>query len=167
MGNVTIIGGGASGLTAAITAASAGARVTLIEQNDRVGKKILSTGNGRCNYTNLRQVKYFRELGIFPKNREGYLYPNSDQASSVLDVLRMECRRLHAEIRTDCRCTEIRPKKNGFRLKTTSGEFPADCLTPGAFDFYSHSKNGNHCPMIPHIPPAGRVSDNCPGLLYL
>ena len=119
MGNVTIIGGGASGLTAAITAASAGARVTLIEQNDRVGKKILSTGNGRCNYTNLHQepscyhsedpsfpwgiiqqfdagetVKYFRELGIFPKNREGYLYPNSDQASSVLDVLRMEWRKL-------------------------------------------------------------------------
>ncbi len=151
MGNVTIIGGGASGLTAAITAASAGVWVTLIEQNDRVGKKILSTGNGRCNYTNLHQepscyhsedpsfpwgilrqfdagetVKFFRELGIFPKNREGYLYPNSDQASSVLDVLRMECRRLHVEIRTDCRCTEIQPKKNGFRLKTTSGEFPAD-----------------------------------------
>ena len=151
MGNVTIIGGGASGLTAAITAASAGARVTLIEQNDRVGKKILSTGNGRCNYTNMHQepscyysedpsfpwgiirqfdagetVKFFRELGIFPKNREGYLYPNSDQASSVLDVLRMECRRLHTEIRTDCRCTEIRPKKNGFRLKTTSREFSAD-----------------------------------------
>ncbi len=150
MGNVTIIGGGASGLTAAITAASAGAGVTLLEQNDRVGKKILSTGNGRCNYTNLHQepscyhsenpafpwgiirqfdagetISFFKDLGIFPKSREGYLYPNSDQASSVLDVLRMECRRLHVEIRTDCRCTKIRPDKSGFRLKTTSGEIRA------------------------------------------
>ena len=68
MGNVTIIGGGASGLTAAITAASAGARVTLIEQNDRVGKKILSTGNGRCNYTNMHQEPscYYSEDPSFP-----------------------------------------------------------------------------------------------------
>ena len=106
MGNITIVGGGASGLMAAATAAAAGAEVTLIEQNNRVGKKLLSTGNGRCNYTNLRQepscyhsenpsfpwgivsqfgasetVAFFRELGIQPKSREGYLYPNSDQAS--------------------------------------------------------------------------------------
>lgn len=146
MGNVTIVGGGASGMMAAITCASAGAKVTLLEQNDRVGKKILSTGNGRCNYTNLRQepscyhsenpsfpwgiiqqfnekktIDFFQQLGIVPKSRDGYLYPNSDQASSVLDVLRMECRRLRVEIRTDCKCTEIRPVKSGFRIKTKSG----------------------------------------------
>lgn len=151
MGNITIIGGGASGLMAAVTAAAAGAQVTVTEQNDRVGKKILSTGNGRCNYTNLHQepscyhsenasfpwgiiqrfdagetVEFFKKLGIFPKSREGYLYPNSDQASSVLDVLRMECRRLHVDIRTDCKCTEIRPGKSGFRLKTMSGTLHAD-----------------------------------------
>lgn len=150
MGNITIVGGGASGLMAAVTAASAGAEVTLLEQNDRVGKKLLSTGNGRCNYTNLHQepscyhsenasfpwgivrqfdapetVAFFRELGIEPKSRDGYLYPNSDQASSVLDVLRMECRRLQVILRTGCRCTEIRPGKTGFRLKTSSGTIPA------------------------------------------
>ncbi len=153
MGNVIIVGGGASGLMAAITAASAGAEVTLIEQNDRVGKKILSTGNGRCNYTNLRQepscyhsdnpsfpwgiirqfnerktIEFFKQLGIFPKSRDGYLYPNSDQASSVLDVLRMECRRLRVETRTDCRCMEIRPGKAGFQVKTKSGTIPAGRL---------------------------------------
>lgn len=153
MGNVTIVGGGASGMMAAITAASAGAQVTLIEQNDRVGKKILSTGNGRCNYTNLRQdpscyhsedpsfpwgiiqqfdekrtIDFFKQLGIVPKSRDGYLYPNSDQASSVLDVLRMECRRLRVEIRTDCKCMEIRPVKSGFHLKTKSGTVSAGRL---------------------------------------
>lgn len=153
MGNVTIVGGGASGMMAAITAASAGAEVTLIEQNDRVGKKILSTGNGRCNYTNLRQepscyhsenpsfpwgiiqqfdvrktVDFFKQLGIVPKSRDGYLYPNSDQAASMLDVLRMECRRLHVDIRTDCKCMEIRPVNSGFRLKTKSGTISAGRL---------------------------------------
>lgn len=160
MGNITIVGGGASGLMAAATAAAAGAEVTLIEQNSRVGKKLLSTGNGRCNYTNLRQepscyhsenpsfpwgivsqfgasetVAFFRELGIQPKSREGYLYPNSDQASSVLDVLRMECARLQVKVRTDCRCTDIRPGKTGFRLKTSSGMVPAGqvILASGSF----------------------------------
>ena len=52
MRHVIIVGGGASGLVAAITAARCGAKVTLLEQKDRVGKKILSTGNGRCNLTN-------------------------------------------------------------------------------------------------------------------
>jgi len=52
---VIVIGGGASGLTAAIWAARAGAGVTLLEHMDRVGKKILSTGNGKCNLTNLVQ----------------------------------------------------------------------------------------------------------------
>ena len=51
---IVIIGGGASGLTAAIGGARNGAHVTIVEHMDRVGKKILSTGNGRCNLTNLR-----------------------------------------------------------------------------------------------------------------
>lgn len=54
MQRIIVIGGGASGMTAAITAARNGAEVTVLEQNDRPGKKILSTGNGRCNLTNLQ-----------------------------------------------------------------------------------------------------------------
>ena len=112
---VGIIGGGASGLVAAIGAARNGAEVTVIEHMDRVGKKILSTGNGRCNLTNYKMeedcyrcgrkdfpmqvirkvnvnetLEFFMELGIVPKDRNGYIYPNSDQAASVLDVLREE-----------------------------------------------------------------------------
>lgn len=150
MGKVMVIGGGASGMMAAITAASFGAEVTILEQNDRLGKKILSTGNGRCNYTNLHQepscyhsenpsfpweiltqfdvsktVDFFQRLGICPKERNGYLYPRSDQASSVLDVLRMECRRLQIICLEERKCTEIFPQKSGFRLKTTQGDLYA------------------------------------------
>ena len=110
--NVIIVGGGASGLVAAISAAREGAKVTILEQKDRVGKKILSTGNGRCNLTNeymqpecfrgddtsivtdvLNQfgyqetVDFFEELGVILKNRQGYVYPISDQASTILDVI--------------------------------------------------------------------------------
>jgi len=59
--DVAIIGGGAAGLMAAITAARCGAKTLIIEHMDRVGKKILSTGNGKCNYTNaLQGVSYYR-----------------------------------------------------------------------------------------------------------
>ena len=114
MNTIAIIGGGASGMMAAIFAARKGAKVLLLEQNDRLGKKILVTGNGRCNYTNTYQDAscyrseqpdfitrvldsfrrkshyFFRELGIYPKDRNGYLYPYSDQASAIRDVLEQE-----------------------------------------------------------------------------
>lgn len=116
---VIVIGGGASGLMAAIMAARGGAKVTLAEKNRQAGKKLLATGNGRCNFTNRRQelscyrgehpqlikkvleaftaedtVAFFEELGILVKDRNGYLYPNSGQASSIADALRLEVQRL-------------------------------------------------------------------------
>lgn len=142
---ILIIGGGASGLMASIAAAREGAEVTILEHMDRVGKKILSTGNGRCNMTNLSlRAEYYRcsqkqfpmkvldrfsvwdtltffdEIGIVTKNRNGYIYPNSEQASSVLDTLRMEAE--HAGVRTvvDCRIKSI--KKDGLRKFTVETE---------------------------------------------
>ena len=151
MRTAAVIGGGASGMMAAITAAEAGARVILLEHKDRIGKKILSTGNGRCNFTNIHQepicyhsedplfpwrvvsrfgardaVSFFLQLGVYSKNRNGYLYPNSDQASAVLDALRMELRRLSVEIRTETHCSEIIPGKKGFRIHTDKGTVSAD-----------------------------------------
>ena len=151
MRTAAVIGGGASGMMAAITAAEAGARVILLEHKDRIGKKILSTGNGRCNFTNIHQepicyhsedplfpwrvvsrfgardaVSFFLQLGVYSKNRNGYLYPNSDQASAVLDALRMELRRLSVEIRTETHCSEIIPDKKGFRIHTDKGTVSAD-----------------------------------------
>lgn len=145
MKKVVVVGAGASGMMAAITAASKGAKVILLEHMDRVGKKILSTGNGRCNYTNTYQskecyrsddqsfpwkiieqfpvqsiLKFFDDLGIYPKDRNGYLYPNSDQATSVLDVLRMELERLNIEVRVSTECTDILPTKKGFKITVCS-----------------------------------------------
>ena len=115
---IGIVGGGAAGMTAAISAARQGAEVTVFEGNERLGKKILSTGNGKCNLGNLdmgpekyysenpellkeylnrfgtnETIEFFRTLGLMIKAKNGYLYPVSEQASTVLDVLRFEMER--------------------------------------------------------------------------
>lgn len=151
MKKVIVAGAGASGMMAAVTAAAEGAHVILLEHKDRIGKKILSTGNGRCNFTNTRQepicyhsenpgfpwkiiekfsaqqiISFFLQLGIYSKNRNGYLYPNSDQASAVLDAFRMELDRLQVEVRTETECMEIHPGKKGFTVETNKGNIRAD-----------------------------------------
>lgn len=130
--DIIIVGAGASGLVAAITAARKGSSVLVIEQKDKAGKKILATGNGKCNYTNLYQepecyrsedstfamkvlsnfdtqstIAFFEELGIFPRERSGYLYPNSEQAASVLQVLMIECERLGVDFIYEEKVKEI------------------------------------------------------------
>lgn len=148
---VAVVGGGASGMMAAITASQNGAKVVLIEHRDRLGKKILSTGNGRCNFTNIRQepvcyhsdnpefpwkvieqfdaqsvISFFLQLGVYSKNRNGYIYPNSDQASAVLDALRMEVDRLGISVLTGVECREIHPGRKGFCILTDREKIRAD-----------------------------------------
>lgn len=139
--DIVIVGAGASGLVAGIVAARHGKRVLILEQKDKIGKKILATGNGKCNYTNsnmekslfygdrslvnnvLRQfshedcLSFFRELGIFPKNKKGYYYPNSEQAASIVYALEFEAKRLHIEIQKSTKVTEIQSTKKGCKLK--------------------------------------------------
>lgn len=141
MTRIAIIGGGASGLAAGITAVRNGASVAVFEQNDSLGKKILSTGNGRCNLTNLNMgsenyrgddsefiqefldgfgvseaMDFFASVGIFTKCRGDYVYPLSDQASTVRDALVMELHRLGADVRKNCHVEEIRKGKKGFLI---------------------------------------------------
>jgi len=141
MKRIAVIGAGAAGLTAAITAASNGAEVVILEHMDRAGKKILSTGNGRCNFTNTYQtpscyhsenegfpwkiiekfnsehiIDFFSDLGVYAKERNGYMYPNSDQASAVLDALRMEAERLKINLMLQTECLEISPGKKEFTI---------------------------------------------------
>lgn len=137
---VAIIGGGASGLCCAIEAAKCGAAVTLYEAKDRVGKKILATGNGRCNMLNsfasaddysspsfVRGVlekcgadevrRFFEELGLYTReDEEGRVYPLSNQAASVLDVLRLECDRLKIKTVCSCEITSVKREGKGFLL---------------------------------------------------
>ncbi len=146
--NVIIVGGGASGLMAAISAARRGANVTIIEQKDRLGKKILSTGNGKCNLTNeymelecfrgddtsivskvLEQFGYkdtldfFEEIGVILKNRQGYIYPISDQATTILDVLCMEIEHLNVEVVLNESVTFVTRNKKGYVVKTQTNTF--------------------------------------------
>jgi len=148
---VAVIGGGAAGLMAAIAAAQAGARVTVLERGDRVGRKLLATGNGRCNLTNLhaRPCHYhsvhsagarlagqlldryppqavlavFEGLGLLWREEEdGRVYPRSGQASAVLDVLRFACDRLGVETRCGQEVRALAQTPGGFALSLADGQ---------------------------------------------
>jgi predicted Rossmann fold flavoprotein len=146
--HVVIVGGGAAGLLAAITARRLGARVTVLERNPRIGKKILATGNGRCNYTNIEAdiscyrgtnpdfartalssftvedtIRFFEKLGIEPKVEDGgKVFPMSEQASSFLDVFLYELKELAVNVVCDAYVKGIVKQKNGFQLELDNGE---------------------------------------------
>lgn len=143
--NIFIIGGGASGLISAIVAKRNNADVTILEKNARIGKKILVTGNGRCNYTNAqttindynnpafvqyaisyfnpqRTMSFFNELGIVPKTEnEGKTYPLSEQASSMIDVFLYELNSLNIEVVHNATVYHIIRKKHGFTIFLEDG----------------------------------------------
>lgn len=152
---VAVIGGGAAGMMAAIEAARAGAIVTLIEKNAQLGKKLATTGNGRCNYTNLDVVdriggkfrgfhpefaeaaldvlppeavlEWFREIGVEPRFRGSYVYPNSDQASAVVDALREELHRLSVKVHYNAEVKSVqRVDAAYFLIQCTDAVVKAD-----------------------------------------
>lgn len=154
VGRIAVIGGGASGMMAAITAARLGTEVIVYEKNDRVGKKILVTGNGKCNFSNrdfsekyyygnrkkLKScferfsvedtVAFFSKAGMLVKEKNGYLYPWSEQAATVLDVLRMEMEQsgVRIELCADVKAI-VRKKQTGrFAVRTLDGEEEYDAV---------------------------------------
>lgn len=152
MKQVVIIGGGASGLMAGIMAAREGAAVTILEKCEKPGKKLLATGNGRCNLTNRRMepscycgdqelirrvleswsfqdtLDFFHELGLWTKERDSWIYPRTDQASSVLQLLLQEFGRLKGKLKTLEEVREIRRENEGFLVVTNSWQYPADAV---------------------------------------
>ena len=137
---VIVIGAGASGMMAAVTAAEKGCRVLVLEQLSQPGKKIYATGNGKCNYTNDHQtpecyrgedpefirkalahfscretLAAFWKMGILPQARDGYYYPVSGQAASVVDALVRRMEMLGVVLHTEERVQRItdRPEKDG------------------------------------------------------
>ena len=143
---IGVIGGGAAGMMAAITAAGEGAQVTILERNDRIGKKILQTGNGKCNLGNRSlsvecyhggdpewiskvlerfdiedTIRFFQSIGLMIKEKNGYLYPVCEQAAAVLDVLRYELQALGVEILYQCKITKVERTDSG-RLCVSDGE---------------------------------------------
>lgn len=151
--NCIIIGGGAAGLTAAALlgrALPAPCRVLLLEKLPRVGKKLLATGNGTCNISNenaaparyhgdtalagavLKQfspadtIDFFDSIGLAcVKRTDGKYYPRSEQASAVLDCLRMELQTLGVEERCDTAATAVFRTADGVAVKTADGTLHA------------------------------------------
>ena len=149
---IIVVGGGAAGCMAAITACACGADVTLVEKNKTVAKKILSTGNGKCNYCHdvITPADYhlsnddefinsilkaypvdkcladFKKLGITPLVRDGYVYPYSEQAKSVTEVLTRSLKGVN--VVTECSVTGIEKNGDKFTVKTSGKEFTADAV---------------------------------------
>lgn len=149
MTQIIVIGAGPSGLTAAIAAARQGASVTVLEKMEKPGRKLLITGNGRCNLTNtlpaeaayrgadqafVRQVlgrfgvqdtmDFFHGLGLLTRERAGYVYPYTDQAGSVLELLLLELRRLKVKMKYNENVRQILRTDEGFKVRTDTWSYP-------------------------------------------
>lgn len=150
---VLVLGGGASGMMAALTAAEDSSnQVILLERQNRVGRKLLATGNGRCNLSNTGAdashyhgrrpdfvshalscfsvsdtLDFFSKLGLVTVTEpDGKIYPFSDQANSVVDVLRLALERRKIEVRCCCEVVSLSKKARGYSLKTQDENFYGD-----------------------------------------
>lgn len=145
---VAIIGGGAAGMMAAISAGRNDKEVTLFEKNDKLGKKILLTGNGRCNITNRYvswenyhgqspkftasvfsrfsyndTLQFFTDLGlVLVEEDNGRMFPRSQQAQSVVEVLEQELENTNCEVLTDRKIRKINDKDGKFEIETDRGK---------------------------------------------
>lgn len=154
MKKIIVIGAGASGMMAAITAAECGASVTLLEGMEKPGKKLLITGSGRCNLTNLNQaradayrsmypeaarkvidlfsaektISFFEQLGLLTTNRDGYIYPYSGQSSSVLDVLLRELKKCSVKLKCTEKVQAIYRDQIGWKVQTQGWIYEADAV---------------------------------------
>ncbi len=167
--DIAIIGGGAAGLIAAITAKrkAPNLSVTLIEGLDRVGKKLITTGNGRCNITNrnlslshfhgedkrfssfalecfgYNEIEgFFESIGVDFVNENDRVYPASLQAASVVDALRFECERLGVETMLSCKIKEIN-RGAEFTLSSESDKITARAVIIAAGLFSGGEKIGS------------------------
>jgi len=142
-----VIGGGAAGICAAISSARRGETVVLCEKTTQLGKKILASGNGRCNllnedlnenyyntaaralvrsvfsqYGKTQIISFFNELGLETYSKEGRIFPVTNQAESVLHVLEMELKRTSAAVKYNFDCSGISSSKNGLLVSSANGE---------------------------------------------
>ena len=142
-----ILGGGAAGLAACAYLAGRGLQVAVVERLDRVGKKIMAAGNGRCNLSNedmqpvfygeaapfvadlygqiapQEVLSFFSSLGLMTAAEEGRIYPRTMMASSVLDVLRNACERENVLPKTGCRAVSLSPsRRGGWSVQLENGE---------------------------------------------
>lgn len=167
MKKIIVIGGGASGLTASIIAAQNGCAVTIIEKNATLGKKILVTGNGRCNYFNedfnidhfnsenkkllemiindenkIKVKSFFSKLGIVSKIKDGYYYPYSNQAVSIQNSLITEVKNNKIKTILNTTVLNVRYENDFYTIETDNGNYQADAivLATGSKALYNTEK---------------------------
>ena len=192
--HVLVIGGGAAGMIAAISARYNGAEVTILERNPRIGKKLLATGNGRCNFTNVNAsaecyygnnprfvysalaafsaqdaIMFFEQLGIQHKVEEfGKVFPMSDQASSMLDVLLYRLNELNVRIVCDTYVSSLKKKGGKFLAVTDDGKtYEGDrvILAAGGKAMPSSGSDGNGLELASRL--GHHVTEIFPALVQL
>lgn len=167
---IVVIGGGASGVVSAIHAKTKENEVIILEREKECLKKLLKTGNGRCNYYNDNQkvdfyhssnqellediitkenlervLLFFKELGILPRKKEGYYYPNSNQAISMKNALMLRVKELGIKIITDCLTTDLEKKEDKFIIYTNNQKIIANkvIIATGSYASFSNLKDIN------------------------
>lgn len=148
--NICIVGGGCSSFVCAIIASRRGYKVTILEKNNNVMKKLLLTGNGKCNYfnedmtpshyrssndeliktiindSNTKNVlSFFSDLGVVPRIKNGYYYPYSNTSTSIKNLLLIEAKRLNINIKTNTKVLDIIKNKK-FIIKTNNEDVICD-----------------------------------------
>ena len=169
MSKIIVVGGGASGVVAALKA-SRNNEVILLEGEDKILKKLLLTGNGKCNYWNsdISKVKYnscdkelldnifteenindtynyLEKLGIYPSIKNGYYYPYSNQASSIREIFITNLKKKHVKVITNSKVESITKENNGFKVVTESEEYLCDkvVLSAGSKSYPKTGSDGS------------------------
>lgn len=188
--DIIIIGAGASGIVTAINAKNENNRVILLEKNDRIGKKLLATGNGRCNYTNMNMseknysspdfvkrtledfsnedlINYFRILGLESTLDGNRVYPISLKANSVLNILIYWLEKKGIEVKTKSQVKEIKKTKKGYEVITNEETLRADIVV-AAFGGKAMPASGSDGVSFEILKKMGiRVTDLKPALTQL
>ncbi len=154
MKNIIVVGAGASGMMAAINAAKNGNKVTLLEENNKPLKKLLVTGNGRCNITNMtwegdvirssniekamkiinkfdykKTIEFFNMIGIATKNRNGWVYPLNDSAAVVAKTLISVAEKEKVKIKTNQKVISVSKQTDGsFQVEVEGWAYKADAV---------------------------------------
>ena len=188
--DIIIIGAGASGIVTAINAKNENNKVILLEKNDRIGKKLLATGNGRCNYTNMNLteknysspdfvkrtleeftnedlINYFKILGLESTRDGERVYPISLKANSVLNILIYWLEKKGIEIKTNSQVKEIKKRKKGYEVITNEETLKADVVV-AAFGGKAMPASGSDGVSFEILKKMGiRVTDLKPALTQL
>ena len=188
MYDLLIIGGGISAMVAAIIAKRRGKSVIMLEKNEKIGKKLLATGNGKCNMANImpvenkyntdfvypilkqysleKQLSFYASIGLLTKEVDSRYYPYSEQASSVLNALREELTKLGVEIvlNTEAKRIEKGFEVCGYRAKKVLLA-TGSRATFGADSGYLYEKFGHlNSALRPALVPMLTANDNLKGL---